>query len=601
MLIHDLVQTHASKTADAVAVVEGKRRITYAQLDKASTNLAHVLRGRGVRVEAPVAVCMRRSIDFVVGTLGILKAGAAYVPLDPGYPSKRLTTLLKDSGANLVLTQACTKSRGGDWEPVVVDSYELTRGEQVEPLVVADVSPENLAYVIFTSGSTGHPKGVQVTHSSLLNLIRWHQNAFSVSSRDRATFQASPGFDAAVWEIWPHLASGATVYVVDDEVRTSPELLRNWFLENGITISFLPTAMAEQVMELPWPNDAPLRFLLTGADTLRRYPRTDMPFALVNNYGPTECTVVATSGVVPKGSSRDQLPSIGKAIDNTQVYIVDENMGLAPDGTAGEILIGGAGVARGYLNRPDLTSEKFIPNPFNPTGKDRLYRTGDLARRLPSGEIAFLGRIDEQVKIRGYRIEPQEIVAALDRHAGVHASFVCTQKDDCGEKRLVAYVVLKSKASQRELRDYLSEQLPDYMIPSVFVSITELPLSANGKIDRNALPLPCCDNVVADQVFEAPQSPIEERIAGFLTTLLGVARIGREDNFFTLGGHSLLGAQMIAKIRDAFGVELSLRNLFDNPTVAGISAEVEKLIYDKLASMSDEEAQRLLSSAQAGL
>jgi len=540
---------------------------------------------------------MGPSIDYAVGALGILKAGGAYVPLDPNYPLHRIATLLETSGTTLLLTQAhyVNQLPRGKWRTIVLNVDELALSSNPRVAPVANSKPENLAYIIFTSGSTGLPKGVQITHANLLNLLSWHQRAFSVAFRDRATLQASPGFDAAVWELWPYLTAGASLYVLDEAVRAMPEQLRDWMVASGITISFLPTALAEQMIDLRWPSATALRVLLTGADTLRRYPRADLPFTFVNNYGPTECTVVATSGTIHPDDQPDRLPPIGQPIDNTQVYVVDEQLNPAPAGTAGEILIGGAGVARGYLNLPELTTERFVSDRFSKDRGARLYRTGDLGRLLPDGQIAYIGRMDEQIKIRGYRIEPQEIAAVLDGYSGIKASCVSAYADDSGEKRLVAYLVLATdtRFSLSELRQFVGDYLPDYMVPSTFVQIAELPLSPHGKLDRRALPAPTPLNMLDHDSYEAPQSPIEERLASFLTVLLGVARVSRDDNFFDLGGHSLLGAQMITKIHESFGVELSLRSIFDHPTLREMSWEIEKLIRAKLESMSEDEAQRL--------
>jgi len=427
---------------------------------------------------------------------------------------------------------------------------------------------------------------------------------------DRATLLASPGFDAAVWEIWPYLAAGASLYVVDEAVRTAPAALRDWIVRTGITISFLPTVLAESMIGLQWPTKSAFRVLLTGADTLRRYPPHDLPFALINNYGPTECTVVATSGRIRSEESSDtgshELPSIGRPIDSVSVYVVDEHLQRVPDGTAGELLIGGRGVGQGYLNAPELTAEKFVPDLFGGDPGGRLYRTGDLGRLLPDGQIAFMGRLDDQIKVMGYRIEPNEIVTVMNRHPEIAASFVCSYTDsssDSGNQRLVAYVVPTTDVppKPRDLRSYMGSYLPSHMLPSAFVQLDRLPLSPHGKLDRGALPQPTAENILRDDSLEAPQSPIEEHLAVVLSGLLGVARVGSEDNFFTLGGHSLMGAQLIAKIRENFGVELSLRCLFDEPTPRGMSAEIERLIHARLAAMSEDEAQRLVASSGEGV
>jgi amino acid adenylation domain-containing protein len=599
--VHDLIEEQARATPDAVAVAAGNKKISYAELDTRANQLAYLLRSSGVGTDVPVGLCMQRSIDLAVGALGILKAGGAYVPLDPSYPAGRVSMLLEESGTPLVVTHSCVAGKipRGSWKSLVLDQDGMDGVRHSGVPQVANTKPGDLAYIIFTSGSTGRPKGVLVSHANLLNLVSWHQREFNVTPADRATLHASPGFDASVWELWPYLAAGASVRVVDDAIRTTPEPLRDWMVAKKITISFLPTALAECMMELSWPSESTLRALLTGADTLRRRPPDDLPFALVNNYGPTECTVVATSGTILPHKGGEDLPSIGRPIEHVTVHIVDEQMQPVPVGTPGELLIGGEGVARGYLNAPDLTAEKFLPDYFSTDPNARLYRTGDLGRFLPDGQIAFLGRIDEQVKIMGYRIEPREIASLLDKHIAVKKSFVSSYLDQSGMQRLVAYVVpsLTAKPRPSELRSFLSNYLPDYMLPSAFVQLAEMPLLANGKFDRLAFPAPTAENILNDDSFEAPQSPVEEHLASFLATLLGVQQVGREDNFFTLGGHSLMGAQLIAKVRGTFGVDLPLRSLFEEPTVRGMSSEIERLIYAKFSAMSEAEAQRMLTSA----
>ncbi len=606
MCIPNLIRAQAKASPDAIAVTQGAKQVTYRQLDERADELASVLRAFGAGPEIPIAICMRRSTELVLGTLGILRTGAAYVPLDPTYPTSRLTMLLGDSGTPLVVTQPDIAKQlpGGKWRTIVLDEDGLCTPRYSGPSVsVSEATPDNLAYIIFTSGSTGHPKGVQITHSNLLNLIEWHNHAFNITSADKATIHASPGFDAAVWELWPYLAGGASVHIVGEAIRTSPERLRDWMVATGITITFLPTALAESMIDLAWPAETSLRFLLTGADTLRRCPPAGLPFALVNNYGPTECTVVATSGTVPCGEQSEGLPSIGRSIDNVQTYIVDEALSRLPDGTAGELVIGGAGVGRGYLNLPELTSQQFVPDRFSDVEGARLYRTGDLARILPDRQIAFLGRKDEQIKIRGYRIEPAEITAVLDRYPAIRSSFVTAASEDSGEKRLLAYVVAApdTRLSAMELREFLGRHLPDYMVPSSFVKLANLPITPNGKVDRAALPKPTPDTILEDHAFETPQSEIEVWLANFLSSLLKVSRVGRDDNFFNLGGHSLMGAQLIAKVQQTFDVELTLRGLFDHPTVREISSEIENLIQAKLNALSDDEAQRILESSSGGL
>jgi acyl-coenzyme A synthetase/AMP-(fatty) acid ligase/acyl carrier protein len=406
--------------------------------------------------------------------------------------------------------------------------------------------------------------------------VAWHRRAFGVTADDRAPLYASPAFDAAVWEIWPYLVSGASVHLPPDAVRTDPEALRDWLVAHAITIGFVPTPVAERLIALPWPTWTALRTLLTGADTLHRYPPDGLPFVLVNNYGPTECTVVTTSGPVEPEPFGETLPTIGRPIDNVDVLILDEAMRpVAPD-AAGELYIGGAGLARGYRGRPDLTAERFVPHPDEPGA--RLYRTGDRARLLADGRVAFLGRVDDQVKIRGYRVEPDEIAAALGAQPGVAACAVVARDDDGGERRLVAYVVAAPGAAlgREALGTALRRSLPDYMVPATFVVLSSLPLTTNGKVDRAALPAPDASNTLRDGELVAPRTEVETELAVILSALLAVEGVSVEDNFFLLGGHSLLGTQLIVRVRDVFGVELSLRTLFDAPTIADLAAEIER-------------------------
>lgn len=599
--IVDFVAACAAEYPHSVAVAEDYRQLEYGELDSRANQLGHLLRERGIGPNQIVGLCMRRSQEFIIAALGILKSGGAYLPLDPDYPASRLSMLLSDSGAQVVVTHSNSAQQvpAGNWQTLILDPAGLpsARYPRVAPEMRTD--QDNLAYVIYTSGSTGRPKGVEITHGNLMNLVHWHQRAFSVSSSDRATFQASPGFDAAVWELWPYLAFGAGVYVINDRIRTTPEALRDWMVASQISISFLPTALAEQMLEVAWPKQVALRFLLTGADTLRRRPPKGLPFALVNNYGPTECTVVSTSGIVTPSERSGELPTIGKPIDNVEAYVVDESLQTVPEGTAGELLIGGANVGRGYLHLPDLTVQKFVANPFSNDPNARLYRTGDLVRYLPDGQIAFMGRVDDQIKIRGYRIEPEEVTLALGSHPDVETSVAVAHTESSGEKRLVAYVVGKQnvKLSVGSLREKLAESLPDYMIPSTFVQVEQLPMSANGKLDRAALPAPNSENILREDSYEAPQSEIQARLAQIVASLLKVERVGIDDNFFNMGGHSLLGAQMIARISDVFGIELSLLSVFEDPTVRGMSEEIERLILAKLENMSEDEAQRLLATS----
>ena len=600
--VPELVARQAAATPDAVALVVGDETLNYRELNQRANRLAHYLQSRGVGPNVLVGLCVERSIDMVVGLLGIIKAGGAYVPMDPAYPTDRLTYMLDDSQAVMLVTHEYLAARLPIEKNRIIcldtDASILTQQDSSDP--APSVTADDLAYVIYTSGSTGRPKGAQVTHDGLLNLVFWHQHAFSVTSADRATQVASPAFDATGWELWPYLTTGASLYLPDEDTRITPSTLRDWLVSNGITITFLPTALAESVMVLEWPSSTALRFLLTGADKLEHYPSPTLPFALINNYGLTEATVVNTSGRIFPTEHVDAPPSIGYPIANTELYILDEHLRQVPIGETGELYIGGRGLGKGYLNRPELTSERFIAHPFSDKPGARLYKTGDLAYFLPDGQIAFLGRADHQIKIRGYRIEPSEIVAVLNSHPAIQTSLVVAREDTPGNKRLVAYIVLKPGAqiSLGSLRDTLTAQLPEYMVPTAFVVLEALPLTPNGKIDRAALPAPDARNIVRDGQVSAPESALEERLASIVATLLNLETIGRDDNFFMLGGHSLLGTQIIARVSEAFGVDLSLRTLFEAPTIRQLSAEIERLIVAKLEMMSDDEAQRLLEQVQ---
>lgn len=597
MCVQQLVAAQATMTPQAIALVSSDQVLRYSELNQRANQLAHHLQALGVGPNVRIGLCVERSLDMVIGLLGILKAGGAYVPLDPTYPPDRLTFMIEDAQTPVLITQEhlTTRLPSNDTHFVYLDADTSMLRQQSTTDPTSAVTSADLVYVIYTSGSTGQPKGVQITHNSLLNLIFWHQRAFAVMPSDRVTQLTSPAFDATGWEIWPYLTIGASVYLADDNTRVEPIALRDWLVSHGITITFLPTALAESVMSLDWPATTRLRYLLTGADTLHRYPSPILPFALINNYGPTEATVLVTSGQVPSLEHAGMAPSLGRPIANTQIYILDEQMRQVPIGEPGELYIGGVGLAVGYLNRPELTAEKFIAHPFSNEPGARLYKTGDLARYLPDGQIAFIGRSDHQIKVRGYRIEPNEIVSVLDEHPAVQASCVIAREDTTGNKRLVAYIVPAAgvQITVGSLRDFLAKRLPDYMLPATFVLLNALPLTPNGKVDRAALPAPDATNTVRDEVAAAPDTLVEAQVAEIVATLLSIEQVGIDDNFFMLGGHSLLGTQLIAQIADTFGVDLSLRSLFSAPTVRLLSVEIETRILAKLEMMSDNEVRQL--------
>ncbi|WP_096595401.1 non-ribosomal peptide synthetase [Calothrix sp. NIES-2098] len=446
--IHQLFERIVEQNSDAIALVFQEQQITYQELNTRSNQLAHYLKKLGVTSEVLVGLCVERSFDMVIGMLAILKAGGAYLPLDPSYPPERLKFMLEDAQVPILLTHQRWLERLGDRNSQIIclDRDGEIISQESEDNLPSEVTLNNLTYVIYTSGSTGKPKGVEIEHRGLLNLIFWHQKAFTVSSVDRVTQIAGVAFDACGWEIWPYLTAGASIYIVDDEIRQIPEHLRDWLISKAITISFLPTPLAEEILKLDWSNNTALRILLTGGDKLNQYPLASHNFQVFNNYGPTENTVVTTSGqVLVKNSDNNLLPVIGRPISNTQVYILDKNLQPLPIGIPGELYISGDGLARGYLNRSDLTAECFKKTEVG----SRLYKTGDLVRYQLDGNIEFLGRLDEQVKIRGYRIELGEIEAVLSQHPAVEQTVVITH-EDAGEKRLVAYVVLNSEYNSEQ-------------------------------------------------------------------------------------------------------------------------------------------------------
>jgi amino acid adenylation domain-containing protein len=435
------------------------------------------------------------------------------------------------------------------------------------------VTPGNLAYVIYTSGSTGQPKGVMIAHGSLVNLIRWYERTSGVKPGEKFTLIAGVGFDASVFELWPNLASGASCHIPDEETRLSPERLRDWLVSQRINTCFAPTPLAELLLALPWPDTTALRLLHTGGDKLHRFPQESFAFRVMNHYGPTENTVIATSGCVSAQRSASQSPSIGRPVDNAEVYLLDESLRPVPLGVRGELYVGGAGLARGYLNRPEMTAERFIPNPFSASMGARLYRTGDLARHLPDGQIEFLGRVDQQVKIRGHRIELGEIEVVLNNHVAVRESVVDCRETRPGEKRLTAYLVLEAEAhaSVDELRGYLAERLPGYMIPSTFMFMERLPLSANGKLDRPSLPDADASHPATDALYVAPATAMERAVADLWRELLGLEMVGVHDNFFELGGHSLLIVQMKSRLEEITEREIAIIELFQYPTISTLA------------------------------
>ncbi|WP_430458764.1 amino acid adenylation domain-containing protein [Pseudomonas salmasensis] len=553
--LHQRIEAQAARTPHAIAAVYQDCSLSYTQLNRQANTLAHQLVALGVQPDDRVAILARRGLDTLAGLLAILKSGACYVPLDPAHPAERLEYLLHDSAPVAILTQHDLRQR----LPVsTVPVIALEPGNaSIDSNPQVAVTPSNLAYVIYTSGSTGLPKGVMVEHHSVSNLVDWHCQAFDLHAGSHTASVAGFGFDAMAWEVWPALCVGATLHLPPaHEGAEDIDALLGWWRSQPLEVCFLPTPVAEYAFSQGLGHPT-LRTLLIGGDRLRTFTQAQT-FAVVNNYGPTEATVVATSGRVEVG----QPLHIGAPVANAQVYLLDAQQRPVPIGVAGELYVGGKGVARGYLNRPELSAERFLDDPFSGA---RLYRTGDLARWLPDGNLDYLGRNDDQVKIRGVRIELGEIESALASHPALQDAVVQFR-----DGQLWAWFVPRQPVEIEALRTHLQASLPDYMLPAAYVRLDALPLTANGKLDRRALPSPTQEAFIT-RCFEAPQEGVETTLAQIWSELLHVQPVGRHDHFFELGGHSLLAVQLVQRMREA-GLRADVKVLFGQPTVAALAA-----------------------------
>jgi amino acid adenylation domain-containing protein len=571
--IHELFETQVQKTPDAVAVQFDCNQLTYRELNTRANQLAHYLRGLGVRPEILVGVCMERSLEMIIGILGILKAGGAYVPLDPTYPTERLAFMLADAHLSVLLTQqslvAKLPQHHGRLVCMDADAPMIDCSSQENP--AGEVTAENLAYVIYTSGSTGVPKGVAIEHHSAVTLLHWAMDVFAREETRGVLASTSICFDLSVFEMFFPLSHGGKVILVENALHLSTLAAA----ADVTLINTVPSAVAELLRSADLPPSVDT-ICLAGEPLSPRLVEQIYEQRTVRQvfdlYGPSEDTTYSTFALRHSTGPA----TIGRPIANTQVYILDHHLQPVSIGVAGELFIGGEGLARGYRNRPEATAEKFLPNPFSNEPGHRLYRTGDSARYLPDGNIEFLGRIDNQVKIRGFRIELGEIETVLEQHSGVGQAVVLAWGDTSSDKQLVAYVVPSQalSPSTTKLRDFLTTKLPLYMVPSAFVFLEAIPLTPNGKIDRRALPAP--DRVRPETVTFVPaRNPIEEVVAGIWTEVLNLERIGVHDNFFELGGHSLLATRVISRLRRAFQRDFPLRLLFDAPTIASLAELIE--------------------------
>ena len=585
--LHETFERQASQTPHATAAAFAGQFLTYAQLDSRANQLAHHLRGLGVGAETPVGVLLERSLLLPVALLAVLKAGGSCVPLDPNYPKDRLAMMLEDSGARILVTDNATRERLEVAGQTVVDLDRDAEQIQRESdrRLPSEITPDNVAYIIYTSGSTGKPKGVLVLHAGLVNHGRTMVELFGLSSADRVLQFSSISFDIAIEEIFPTWMAGAMVVFRPENLPLQGSEFLSWVREQGISVLDLPTAywheLVHEVAEEGAGLPPALRLIVVGGEKAssarfaewRRVAGDRVRW--INTYGPTEASVVVTSFEPPLPPSEipDPLP-IGRAIRNVTIRVLNENLQPVANGEAGELHVGGVCLARGYLNRPEATAEKFIADPFSSDPKARLYKTGDLARWLPSGELEFAGRSDFQVKIRGFRVEPGEVEAALAQHSGVRDVLVTAWEPREGDKRLAAYFVPSgdNAPSSADLRNFLRDRLPPYMVPAVFMKLDEMPLTANGKIDRKAVPVP--SEVEAETVGESdrPQDEIERRLTEVWESVMGIRPIGRTQSFFDLGGHSILAARLMFAIEKSFGRKLPITALLGAPTIAGLAA-----------------------------
>jgi len=600
MCLHELFEQQAARTPAAVALVFEGEELSYRELEKRAEQLAGRLRSLGVGPEQLVGVCMERSVGMVVALLAILKAGGAYVPLDPEYPQERLTFMVQDARLKLVLTSERQRALVDQWEvPVRSVDGDWEETEEVTDAAAEKAIPENLAYVIFTSGSTGTPKGAMNTHRAILNRLLWSQQQYQLSTSDRVLQKTTFSFDVSVWEFFWPLITGARLVLARPGGHQDPNYLADLIKDQQITtVHFVPSMLQVFLDEEVFERCQSLKRVMCSGEALT--PRLTERFfdslstELHNLYGPTEAAVEVTYWACsPDG--QDRTVPLGRPIGNVEIYVLGAGMEPVPVGVLGELHIGGIAVARGYFNRPGLTAEKFIPNPFSDQPGARLYKTGDVARFLPDGNVEFVGRADQQIKIRGYRIELGEIEVALLGHPSVGEAAVVARAVAGGDTRLIAYLVA---AQGKEydidaLRSYLRTRLPEYMIPSIFMRLDELPLTQSGKVDRRRLPEPDRSRPDQERGYEAPRNSVEESVAAIWSELLDVEQVGVNDNFFELGGHSLLATQVLSRVREKLGVSIAVRRVFETPTVAAMAqlvaqAQAELLEAEDLVELLGE-------------
>lgn len=595
----ELFEQQVKRDPAAVALEWGQQEVSYQELNERANKVAHHLRRSGVRPDVLVGVCFDRCPEMVVALLAVWKAGGAYVPLDPSYPLERLSFMIEDSQAPVLLTEekyrplfASTASTviclDSDWEML---SAQPRRN--LQPLA----SPSNLAYVIYTSGSTGKPKGAMIVHQGLVNYLWWAIKAYAIGPGSSVPVHSSISFDLTVTSLYTPLLAGGSVELLPEDVAAQSLLAALRSSKSRGLVKITPAHLELLSRQIDGNEAIGMSrvFVIGGenllAETLQLWREAAPETRLINEYGPTETVVGCCVYEVQPGDPRVGPVPIGRPIANTQLYVLDAGLEPVPPGAIGELYIGGAGVARGYLNRPELTAERFLADRFSRTPGARLYKTGDLARYRKDGTLEYLGRADDQVKIRGFRVELGEIEAALARHRQVQSCAVVAREDEPGKKALVAYVVPRDGETPRshELRSVLKDTLPEYMVPAQFVFLEALPLTPNGKVDRKGLPAPASERF-APGTGGAPRSKSEETVAAIWTELLKLNAIGIDDDFFDLGADSLTATALVAKLRGIFGIELSLASLFERPTIAGISEIIDVLALARRAPEAQEDA-----------
>ncbi|MEH1918682.1 non-ribosomal peptide synthetase [Nostoc sp.] len=576
--IHQLFEAQVEKTPDAVALIFNNQHLTYRDLNNRANQLAKHLQSLGVGTEILVGICIERSLEMVVALLAILKTGGAYVPLDPGYPQERLAFMLSDTQVSVLLTQKELVAKLPTHTAFVIclDTDWNTIAQNKKDNLSTSVTADNLAYVMYTSGSTGTPKGVSVIHRGVVRLVK--ETNYAQLTPEEVILQLAPiSFDASTFEIWGCLLNGGRLVIYPPNTPSLEEL-GQIIQQYQVTTLWLTAGLFHLIVDEKIDALKSLRQLLAGGDVLsvphvQKFLQTVDNCQLINGYGPTENTTFTCCHSITAPLQPDVSIPIGRPIANTQVYILDQNLQSVSIGEAGELYIGGDGLARGYLNRPDLTTEKFITHSFDNNLATRLYKTGDLARYLPDGNIEFLGRIDNQVKIRGFRIELGEIEREIAQHPNVREIVVLARQDEVGEKQLTAYIVphYNSGYTHNKLRSFLQQRLPNYMVPSAFMMLESLPLTANGKVDRHKLPVPSRERPQLEQAYIAPQSDLERLLAGILSELLKIDRVGIDDNFFDLGATSISILQVAARVKQELGIELPAVKLFQYSTIGSLA------------------------------